>query len=471
MVGLSSQPPCYWNVSTLAGSGSAAYADGTGAGASFQGPEGVAFRSSSGNGASLVVADSGGSRLRLLNTYTGVTTTLAGNGIAAVSAGTPATAHSIDWPQDAVELGGVVYAPAGHATHIMAIVPGGAMSILYSTLPNAATGVTTNGVALFLAECGSNKVSSLTTGGVYSALAGSGAAGFLDATGAAALFSCPTGIRFFSGLLYVTDKNNNRIRRVSTTAVVTTLAGSGAAGTTDGPGLAALLNGPWALHVDAQGAVLFTEQGGSSSAVRVLRSGYVSTLAGSGAAQAYADGFGTSARFNSPIGLAVRAADDAIFVGDYVNLRIRQLTCVPCPASYHCFSGSPVLCPAGSFCPLGSQNASLCPPGTFSSAGAASCTPCPAGTLAPAPGTRQCQKCPGGHFCPAGTSSWASLSCGRGQYCPDGSGAPTPCPLQVPLGGWGDLQVQGPAFVMDTAQCLNHCYWNFTSGSGALSKC
>jgi hypothetical protein len=97
------------------------------------------------------------------------------------------------------------------------------------------------------------------------------------------------------------------------------------------------------------------------------------------------------------------------------------------------------VCPAGSFCPLGSQNASLCP---------------------------------GGHFCPAGTSSWANLNCGRGNYCPDGSSAPTPCPYQVPpSGGWGALQVQGPAFLVETAHCLNHCFWNFTSGDGMLSKC
>ena len=52
------------------------------------------------------------------------------------------------------------------------------------------------------------------------------------------------------------------------------------------------------------------------------------------------------------------------------------------------------------------------------------------------------------------------------------SGAPTPCPYQVPpTGGWGALQVQGPAFLVETARCLNHCFWNFTSGDGMLSKC
>lgn len=117
-----------------------------------------------------------------------------------------------------------------------------------------------------------------------------------------------------------------------------------------------------------------------------------------------------------------------------------------CPSSYFCFSGHPVLCPAGSFCPLGSINATLCPKGTFSNAGAANFTLCPPGTFASAIGSTLCQQCPGGHYCPAGTSSWARLHCGLGNYCPYGSGAPTSCPYQVPpTGGWGALQVQGPA--------------------------
>jgi hypothetical protein len=117
-------------------------------------------------------------------------------------------------------------------------------------------------------------------------------------------------------------------------------------------------------------------------------------------------------------------------------------------------SRSPCVAPMGSFC---SGNVLL---------------PCPAGTFASSTGSTSCQKCPGGHFCPAGTSTWAHLNCGRGNYCPDGSGAPSPCPFQVPpTGGWGDLQVQGPAFLVETAHCLNHCFWNFTSGDGMLSKC
>ena len=97
---------------------------------------------------------------------------------------------------------------------------------------------------------------------------------------------------------------------------------------------------------------------------------------------------------------------------------------------------------------------------------------CPAGTFAPSTGTMPCQQCPGGHYCPPGTSSWANRNCGRGKYCPFGSAAPLSCPYQVPpSGGWGALRVQGPAFLVETAYCLNQCFWNYTSGDGVLSRC
>ena len=153
--------------------------------------------------------------------------------------------------------------------------------------------------------------------------------------------------------------------------------------------------------------------------------------------------------------------------------------CAPCPAGNFSSAAGAASCPA-------------CPPGTYGpAAGLAQCTACAAGSHSPsvgsssasvcatcaagtfsAAGAASCSQCPGGHYCPAGASSWARLNCGRGNYCPRGSGAPTPCPHQVPpSGGWGALQVQGPALLVETASCLNHCFWNFTSGDGMLSKC
>ena len=160
-----------------------------------------------------------------------------------------------------------------------------------------------------------------------------------------------------------------------------------------------------------------------------------------------------------------------------------------CPASNvvsvaacPCFSGTFTFqCPAAGTvvgCPDPTNSAPwsfTCTAGSYKAFCASSCALCPAGTFNSETGSvsaASCRRCPGGHYCPVGTSSWARLNCGRGNYCPDGSGAPTPCPLQVPpTSGWGALQVQGPAFLVETAHCLNHCFWNFTSGDGMLSKC
>ena len=144
-----------------------------------------------------------------------------------------------------------------------------------------------------------------------------------------------------------------------------------------------------------------------------------------------------------------------------------------CAAGFWCASGSPQTCPVGHSCPQSSFWPTPCPGGSFSAApGASACTQCAAGTCAPAAASTGCQTCPAGHACPAGSASWARLNCGRGNFCPEGAGAPRPCPVQAPpAGGWGELQVQGPAFLVDTAACLSHCFWNYTSGQGALSKC
>jgi sugar lactone lactonase YvrE len=265
--------------------------------------------------------------------------------------------------------------------------------------------------------------------------------------GSSALFNSPYGIAVdASGTVYVADSNNNNIRAILSNQTVLTLAGGfssgNQSGSVNGMSTRALFNFPRGIAVDASGTVYVADF--NNNKIRAILSNQtVITLAGggsSGTLSGSVNGMGSSALFNSPSCVAVDTSG-TVYVADYGNHKIRAIY-------------PPVSCPPGSYIV------------------APSCAQCPAGTFSSAADSPSCQQCAGGHYCPAGTSSWARLNCGRGNYCTDGSAAPTPCPFQVPpSGGWAHLQVQGPAFLVETAHCLNHCYWNFTSGDGLLSKC
>ena len=91
--------------------------------------------------------------------------------------------------------------------------------------------------------------------------------------------------------------------------------------------------------------------------------------------------------------------------------------------------------------------------------------PCPAATFG-SPAT-SCAPCPGGYFCPPGTTARYANPCMAGNFCPPGSPLPLPCP---PM-GFVDATLglaNGPAFDVDTAACLNHCFFG---SDGQLSAC
>jgi hypothetical protein len=155
-------------------------------------------------------------------------------------------------------------------------------------------------------------------------LAGDGNRGFVDGAGTAAEFNYPTGVAVDSaGNVYVAD--NIRIRVVSPSGTVSTLAGSGAAGASagfaNGVGPAAQFYNPAGVAVDTAGNVYVADY--NNNLIRVVSpSGTVSTLAGSGGG--FANGPGPSSRFYTPTGVAVDTAGN-VYVADYGNIRIRKL--------------------------------------------------------------------------------------------------------------------------------------------------
>ena len=147
----------------------------------------------------------------------------------------------------------------------------------------------------------------------------------VDGVGAAARFNGGYGITVDpGGNLYVTEQLGNVIRRVAPDGTVTTIAGSpGATGSADGAGSAARFHLPGQIAIGPDGD-LYVADRGNSVIRRVTTAGAVSTYAGVPGAFGYLDGAAATARFYLPTGLAV-ASDGTVYVADATNNRIRRV--------------------------------------------------------------------------------------------------------------------------------------------------
>ena len=297
-----------WVVNTLAGSsGVAGSADGTGSGARFNYPSGVAL-DGSGN---VYVSDTYNSAIRKI-TPVGVVHTLAG------------ALGSLDSVDD-----------VGNNARF--------------SLP---TGVAVDGADnVYVADIYGSTIRQVTSAGEVSTIAGSaGSYGSTDGDGDLALFRFPARVAVDSSEnLYVADNENFTIRKITPAGVVSTIAGlPGSSGTNDGQGGSARFSGPCGIAVDKSGIVYVTDslnkitvyQGhmlllsenptgtGNCTIRKLTPSGtnwMVSTIAGDPKVSGWADGTGTNALFADPEGIAVDASSN-LFVVDTGNDIVRKIT-------------------------------------------------------------------------------------------------------------------------------------------------
>ncbi|WP_264520932.1 T9SS type A sorting domain-containing protein [Flavobacterium sp. N1994] len=276
-------------VSTFAGSGVAGATNGTGTVAQFNNPSAICVD----NTHNVYVADSNNNVIRKISA-TGVVTTLAGSGVAGFADGTGTAAQF-----------------------------------------NNPSGICTDGYYIYVADTNNNRIRIITAAGVVTTLAGS-TQGYVDGTGIGAKFNAPMGICLTTGgIVYVADTSNNKIRRITATGVVTTFVGS-TQGYADGTGTVAQFNGP--RGVTAEGSDIYVTDTNNNRIRKITLTGVVTTYAGS--TQGYSDGSGTTAKFDNPTSISMDA-NGQLYVTDQNNNRIRKIyTYNPNLGSVATYSGS-----------------------------------------------------------------------------------------------------------------------------------
>ncbi|MBI2889796.1 MAG: hypothetical protein HYY13_03320 [Nitrospirae bacterium] len=183
---------------------------------------------------------------------------------------------------------------------------------------------------IYIADRANHRVRKVTTAGTISTVAGNGTAGFSGDNGAATLanLNTPSGVALdSSGNLYIADQANHRIRKVDTTGLITTFAGTGTAAYSGdgGPATSAEINTPQGLAVDTSGKLYIADT--SNYRIRMVNgAGNITTVAGNGSAGYTGDnGPATSATLNNPASVALDTAGN-FYIADQSNAVIRKVS-------------------------------------------------------------------------------------------------------------------------------------------------
>ncbi len=294
----------------------------------------------------LLVADALNSRVRKVSS-TGIIDTLAGNGIPAyLGDNGPAVAASLDTPAGtAVDSAGNVYIADFYNCVVRKVTPTGVIITVAGTGHSGYSGDgglatyakldTPSGVAvdvlgnLFIADRGNSVIRKVTPAGIISTVAGNGSPGYSGDGGSAtsAKLNLPFGVAVdASDNLFIADPDDAAIRKVTPAGIISTVAGNGTEGYSGDGGSAtkAALDYPYGVAVDPDGT-LFIADSGNSVIRKVTPEGIISTIAGSGMEGYSGDGgIATSAALNAPLGVALDTLGN-LYIADSGNNRIRAV--------------------------------------------------------------------------------------------------------------------------------------------------
>ena len=334
------------DMSTVAGTGTAGFSgdNGPAAAAQMRTPTGVAGTADGG----YVFSDQGNSRVRRVSP-SGVVTTIAGNGTAGFGGDNgPATSAMLNAPNGLAELpdGSILIADSNN-NRVRRVSPGGTIT----TVAGGGTGgdniPATNTALAFpvglaarpdgsylIGVNDQHRVRQVDAGGTITTVAGTGAAGSAGDNGQAALalLNGPAGVALMpDGGFLIADADNGRVRRVLPDGTITTVAGTTPGlGGDGGPATAAQLNNPLAAVPAAGGAIVIADT--NNNRIRqVDAGGTITTIAGTGTPGSGGDGGpAAAAQLNGPFSLAFSTAGQ-LLIADAFNQRIRQIEGAPPP--------------------------------------------------------------------------------------------------------------------------------------------
>src|SRR5436190_2110136 len=180
---------------------------------------------------------------------------------------------------------------------------------------------------VFLTDSDNHAIRKISPDGIVTTVAGAlGIQGSDDGNGSVARFDEPNGIAVdASGNLFIADRGNRTVRKISASGEVTTFAGKAkVSGTNDGPARVARFSFIHGIAVDSRGTVYVSDTG-NQTIRKITADGTVSTLAGLPGKHGFSDGKGMEARFTSPAGLTVDGKGN-VFVADSFNGAIRRIS-------------------------------------------------------------------------------------------------------------------------------------------------